>query len=139
MPERLIDNIVGVCFLCYRMYTIFIDSPPEPETVNYTFLSNSYVKLDWSFVDAAKYYLVASYLQEQNESSRRYKFFQTNDTSLTVLYHEGMTVTIHSVNECHMKSSNYTSTAIHMSEASKRACVQLLVYVRPFSSLFHVL
>ena len=116
----------------YHNYSYIIDSPLEPDVVNYTFLSNSYVKPDWSFVDAAKYYLVASYLPEQNESSRQCQLFQTNDTSLIVLYHEGMIVTVHSVNECHMKSSNYTSTTIHMSEASKSACLYL--YVRPFSA-----
>ena len=89
--------------------------------MNYTFLSNSYVKLEWSIVDVAEYYQVTSYLSEQNESSHDYHKFQTNDTSLIILYHEGMTVTVHSVNECHMKSSNYTTTTIQMSKASKSA------------------
>jgi hypothetical protein len=91
--------------------------------MNYTFLSNSHVKLQWSPVDAAGYQiLVASYLPGKNESF--HQIFQTNDTSLTVLYDEDreMTVTIHSVNECSMKSSNYTLTTINMSEASKSAC-----------------
>ena len=101
-----------------------IDSPLEPDTMNYTFLSNGYVKLEWSpvLVDTAGYYqiLVASYLPEKNEST--HQVFQTNDTSLTILYQEGMNVTIHSVNECNMKSSNYTHVEINKSEASKSAC-----------------
>lgn len=101
------------------MQSFTTDVPLEPDTMNYTFLSNGLVKLEWKIVDAAEYYLVTSYLPEQNKSSRQYQTFQTNDTSHTVLYHEGMVVTVHSVNECHMKSFNCTSKTIQMSKASK--------------------
>ena len=104
----------------HNTYTFlsFTGSPPEPDIMNYTFLSNSYVKLEWSPVGTANFYLVACYLPEQNAESSP-QIYHTNDTSLTVVYHEGMIVTVHSVNECSMKSSNSTSTTINMSEASK--------------------
>ena len=104
--------------------------------MNYTFLSNSYIQLEWSRVGDADYYLVTSYLPEQNESI--HKVFQTNDTSLTVLYHEGMVVTVHSVNECRMKSSNCTSTTINMSEASKSACETTRVIAFEFSKKLYL-
>lgn len=104
----------------FMIDNFIIDSPLEPHTMNYTFLSNSYVKLEWSPVDTASYYLVALYLPEKNEST--HQIFQTNDTSLIILRHEGMIVTVHSVNECNMKSSNYTHRTINKSEASKSAC-----------------
>ena len=87
---------------------------PTPITLNYTFLSNILVRLEWSLVDGAERYLITSF----NANGTDYSIIDTNDTSITIEYYEGMNVTVHSINECHMKST-LMSKLIQMSEASK--------------------
>ena len=64
-------------------------------------------------MDVAERYLITSF----NETKHR--VIETNDTSITIEYYEGMNVSVHSINECHMASSTFMSKLIQMCEASK--------------------
>ena len=64
-------------------------------------------------MDVAERYLITSF----NGTDR--SIFETNDTSITIEYYEGMNVTLHSINECHMKSSSFMSKNIQICDASK--------------------
>ena len=61
-------------------------------------------------MDVAERYLI---------TSTNHSVIETNDTSITIEYYEGMNVSVHSINECHMESSTFVSKLIQMREASK--------------------
>lgn len=92
------------------------DRLPSPDVLSYTILSNTLVRLEWSPVGVAEYYLITSSLNETDHS-----VIQTNDTSITIEYHEGMIVSVHSINGCHdMESSAFISKHVIASEAGMR-------------------
>ena len=103
-----------ICVIISTLH-VFKENPPKPSDLKQRFLSDPYVRLQWSPVKFAMHYLIS--LQSDGST---YKIIETNDTSVTIDYLEGMNVGVQSVNNCHMESSKSTLTP-KKADASKYA------------------
>ena len=93
------------------MLNIHAGMAPAPEKLEYNFMSHKHVKLQWSPVESAEYYLISL-------MGVSYEVVTTNATSFLVSdYYEGMNVTVYSMNECNMKSSIFISRQIKVADA----------------------